>query len=100
MTALTVITGSSLIFVKTLWSMSKLYIFWTLVHYLSTHIYVHYCTPNNIIGFIKSPFMVITPECYTLDWIQQKSRDIIKNMWSLLAMWCSGVLMSKIDPRS
>ena len=79
MTAVSVFTSTSIVLLKSLWSTSKLYFFWILVHYVSTHTYTYFCTPDNIVGFIKSPFMIITPQCYALDWIQQKSREIIKN---------------------
>ena len=69
------------------WSYSKLYFFWIMVHYASSHAYIYFCTPKNIIGFLKSPFMVISPQCQGIDWVQINSRTIIKNITSAINLF-------------
>ena len=99
MSAVVAVTSYLIPIVKSVWSVSRLYLFWISVHYSSSNLYTHLCTPNSIWGFIQSPFMVISPQCYTIDWVRQKSRDIILNMWSIIGMWGASQLMTKLDPR-
>jgi len=80
------------------WSYSKLYFFWIMVHYASSHAYIYFCTPKNIIGFLKSPFMVISPQCQGIDWVQINSRTIIKNMWITISMWMSTTFFNYLKP--
>jgi len=80
------------------WSYFRLYFFWIMVHYVSSHAYIYFCTPKNIIGFLKSPFMVISPQCQCIDWVQLNSRTIIKNMWITISMWMSTTFFNYLKP--
>lgn len=70
-----------------LFKVSGIYLLWIGLHYFSAHLYVKFCVPNTIIGFIMSPFMIMTPHCQGLRWIVYNAASIINNMWILIGAW-------------
>lgn len=57
---------SSKIVLKTFLMMLKIsgiYLLWICLHYFSAHLYIKFCVPNTIIGFLMSPFMISAPHC-------------------------------------
>ncbi len=70
-----------------LFKVSGIYILWIGLHYFSAHLYVKFCVPNSIIGFIMSPFMITTPHCQGLRWIVYNAANIINHMWILIGAW-------------
>jgi hypothetical protein len=80
---------SSLIVRTTLFSLkvSGIYLLWIFLHYFSAHLYIKFCVPNTIIGFVMSPFMIMTPHCQGLRWIVYNAANIINNMWILIGAW-------------
>ena len=49
------------------------------------------CVPYTLVGFFQSPFLVLTPQCKGLYWLNNFSKQNIDNMWGVLIVW----LMSK-----
>ena len=80
------------------WSYSRLYLLWVLLHYASAHAYIYFCAPQNLVGLLRSPFMVITPQCQAIDWVQVNSRNIVKNMWITIGMWATTTFFSRLKP--
>lgn len=73
---------------------SGVYLFWIFLHYVASHLYVTFCVPKTIIGFIMSPFMTATPHCQGLRWIVYNAANMINNMWIILGSWaCSTILI-------
>jgi hypothetical protein len=72
---------------------SILYISFILLHYISANLYPRMCAPISIIGFITSPFIIITPYCETLRWIIGYTGTHIRNMW----FWLGGYLIIYIE---
>ena len=70
-----------------LWSLSKIYIFWILAHYVSTNLYAYFCTHLSFMGLILSPIMAISPHCKALHWLSINSILNISNMWVALTGW-------------
>jgi hypothetical protein len=70
-----------------LFKVSSIYLLWIGLHYFSAHLYVKFCVPNTVIGFIMSPFMIMTPHCQGLRWIVYNAASIINNMWILIGAW-------------
>ena len=70
-----------------LFKVSGIYLLWICLHYFSAHLYVKFCVPNTIIGFIMSPFMIMTPHCQGLRWIVYNAANIINHMWILIGAW-------------
>jgi hypothetical protein len=92
------IVNTCKIIVQLSWSYSRLYFFWILLHYTSAHAYIYFCAPQNFIGLLRSPFMVITPQCHAIDWVHVHSRNIVKNMWMTIGMWATTTLFSLLNP--
>ena len=66
---------------------SGIYLLWICLHYFSAHLYIKFCVPDTIIGFLMSPFMIATPHCQGLRWIVYNAAGIINNMWILIGTW-------------
>jgi len=77
---------------------SGIYLLWILLHYVAAQLYVKFCVPNNIVGFLLSPFMTATPHCQGLRWIIYNAANMINNMWIILGTWiCSTILIIQQD---
>ena len=58
-----------------------IYLLWILLHFISSHMYIRFCTPNTITGFIMSPFMAAAPHCQALRWALYNGGNSIVSMW-------------------
>jgi len=67
--------------------LSSVYLLWICLHYFSAHLYIKFCVPSTLTGFIMSPFMVATPHCQGLRWIVYNAASVINNMWIILGAW-------------
>jgi len=67
----------------------KFYLFWIVIHYITTHAYSNYCTPMSMLGFFTSPLLAISPVCRAVDWMRTISIYTIENMWYLFGIWIS-----------
>ena len=74
------------------WSISKLYLFWIIVHIISTNLYCYFCAHLSIYGLFVSPFVTVAPHCKALGWLMTNSATAISNMWLTFGVW----LVSKI----
>ena len=70
-----------------IFKVSGIYLLWICLHYFSAHLYIKFCVPNTIVGFIMSPFMIMTPHCQGLRWIVYNAASVINNMWILIGAW-------------
>jgi len=70
-----------------LFKISGIYLLWIGLHYFSAHLYIKFCVPNSVIGFIMSPLMITTPHCQGLRWIVYNAANIINHMWILIGAW-------------
>lgn len=75
-------------------SVFGIYILWICIHYISPRLYISYCVPATIVGFVYSPFLAQSPHCVALRWAISKSGESIYNMFGMLSMW----LLTKIVP--
>ena len=75
-----------------LFKISGIYLLWICLHYFSAHLYIKFCVPNTIIGFIMSPFMIATPHCQGLRWIVYNAANIINHMWILIGAWVYSII--------
>lgn len=79
---------------KYIFNIAGIYFLWIILHYLASQLYVRYCVPNSLFGFVISPFMVSTPHCQGLRWVVYNAANIINNMWTILGAWiCSTILI-------
>ena len=51
------------------------------------HMYVTYCAPYGIKGFLTSLFMTSTHVCHGLSWIIYQGGHLLFHMWVLLGGW-------------
>jgi hypothetical protein len=75
-----------------LFKISGMYILWICLHYFSSHLYIKFCVPYTIVGFIMSPFMISTPHCQGLRWIVYNAANTINHMWILIGAWIYSVI--------
>jgi hypothetical protein len=79
---------------KFIFKISGIYLLWICLHYAASHLYIKFCVPSTVIGFIMSPFMTATPHCLGLRWIVYNAANMINNMWLILGTWiCSTILI-------
>lgn len=71
-----------------------IYLLWILMHYVASHLYIHWCVPATVIGLLMSPFMAASPHCYALRWLINTGGSSIVIMWSFVGSW----LLTKIIP--
>ena len=75
-------------------SLFSVYIVWIVTHYISAHLYVHWCVPATFMGFILSPILVPFPHCQALRWAIYNGGHSIVAMWVILGLW----LMKLFNP--
>ena len=81
--------------VQYMYGASSLYLFWIMLHYFSTQMYVYYCAPHGLYGFLISPFLVAAPHCRAIRWIIHNGGNMVDNMWIILGTWlCSKIITS------
>ena len=66
---------------------SLMYMGWIVAHYVSSHIYVRFCTPPTLLGFILSPFTASSAHCIGLRWVIYTGGNNIMFMWFLGGLW-------------
>ena len=74
-------------FMMFLQSFAMTYLVWISLHYACSHLYVEYCAPKGIIGFIYSPFMTPMPHCVAMRWVVYNGGKIIEVMWFMTGKW-------------
>lgn len=79
--------------IKFIINITGLYIIWIILHYTASHLYIKLCVPNNMIGFLMSPFMTATPHCQGLRWVIYNAAIMINNMWVLFGAWICSTLL-------
>jgi|TARA_B110000967_G_C18838127_1_gene537895 hypothetical protein len=68
-------------------NISAIYVVWIVLHYTSSHLYVRWCVPATIAGFITAPFLVPAPHCQALRWSIYTGGERIFAMWVLIGSW-------------
>ena len=63
------------------------YVAWIAAHYVATHLYIKYCTPASLMGFLLSPFIASTPHCEGLRWVISTGGSNIMAMWTFAGAW-------------
>lgn len=70
-----------------IWKVAGIYIIWILTHFIASHLYIYFCTPLTIVGFLTAPFLIASPHCYGLRWAMLHGADTITAMWVILGTW-------------
>jgi hypothetical protein len=77
-----------------IFGVSSIYLLWICLHYFASHLYVKFCVPTTIMGFVLSPFMTATPHCQGLRWVVYNAANMINNMWLVLGTWIGSILLN------
>lgn len=72
-----------------------IYILWILLHYIASHLYIQFCVPLTIRGFLMAPFLTPTPHCQALRWAIYTGANAINSMWAVLGVWMCSKLLFK-----
>jgi hypothetical protein len=80
--------------IKFIFGASGIYLIWICLHYFASHLYVKFCVPTTVMGFILSPFMTATPHCQGLRWVVYNAANMINNMWLVLGTWVGSMLLN------
>ena len=75
-------------------TVSGAYVLWILAHYVSSHLYVSWCVPRTVIGFVISPFLIPAPHCQALRWAIYNGGTNVMTMWGALSLW----VLNKVVP--
>lgn len=70
-----------------------IYVIWITLHYIAAHLYIYFCVPDNLLGFLISPILVPTPHCTILRWTIHQCGININVMWVFLTAWLVGIIM-------
>jgi len=68
-------------------NMAGFYLLWISIHFAAAHLYVKYCTPYTIFGFIVSPLINSAPHCVAFRWCISYGSTTITNMWIVFGTW-------------
>ena len=86
-------TTSCLPYIKQVFAVSSIYLFWIALHFVTAQLYVQFCAYPSLYGFLLSPFLISSPHCAAMRWIFTKGGTLIDGMWIILGTWlCSKVL--------
>ena len=72
---------------------TKVYILWIVIHYISVQLYVKHCVPSTVWGFITSPILVSSPHCKAMRWMLHTGGTTIDNMWNTIGVWFSAKIL-------
>ena len=70
-----------------------IYIVWIALHYISSHLYVKWCVPSGVVGFLVSPFLTQSVHCQALRWGINTGAQMIQSMWAVIATWMTRKLL-------
>lgn len=59
----------------------SVYLLWIILHYISPHLYVYFCVPLNLRGFLMSAFIAPSPHCQAIRWTIYNGGNTIIGMW-------------------
>ena len=84
----------SLTLTKEMKTLITFYLAWILVHHLSGHVYIYFCTPNTIMGILTSPFMAAAPHCVAIRWVIYEGGNMITTMWVSAGTYIAAKLLT------
>lgn len=69
------------------------FVVWAIIHYISPRMYIYFCAPLTVFGFILSPMASTMPHCKALRWLFMTSSDNINAMLVLFGTWLISIFM-------
>ena len=84
-----------LVIFKQIKNICGIYLLWIFLHFISSQLYVKFCTYNSISGFLLSPFLANSIHCNALRWTINQGAMSINSMWIVLGTYISSKLIEK-----
>lgn len=72
---------------EAVWSISKIWIAWITIHYISVRLYSEECSGRTPWKIVWSPIVSQSPPCRGLLWAINTSSEAIKHMWMIAGGW-------------
>ena len=72
---------------EAVWSISKIWLAWITIHYLSVRLYSEECSGRTPWKIVWSPIVSQSPPCRGLLWAINTSSEAIKHMWMIAGGW-------------
>ena len=72
---------------EAVWSISKIWLAWITIHYLSVRLYSEECSGRTAWKIVWSPIVSQSPPCRGLLWAINTSSEAIKHMWMIAGGW-------------
>lgn len=72
---------------KVINNIAGFYLLWISIHFAAAHLYVKYCTPYTVFGFIVSPLINSAPHCIAFRWCISYGSTTITTMWVVVGTW-------------
>jgi hypothetical protein len=72
---------------KVINNMAGFYLLWISIHFAAAHLYIKYCTPYTVFGFIVSPLINSAPHCVAFRWCISYGSTTITTMWVVVGTW-------------
>ena len=87
---------------KVINNIAGFYLLWISIHFAAAHLYVKYCTPYTVFGFIVSPLINSAPHCIAFRWCISYGSTTITTMWVVVGTWLASkfTLMVASDIRT
>jgi uncharacterized membrane protein len=87
---------------KVINNIAGFYLLWISIHFAAAHLYVKYCTPYTVFGFIVSPLINSAPHCIAFRWCISYGSTTITTMWVVVGTWLASkfTLMIASDIRT
>ena len=79
-------------FIYSILNVAGIYLLWICLHYAASQLYVPLCAPNDVKGFVLSPFIAPAPHCQALRWLIYNGGNSISAMWIIFGTWCLSYL--------
>jgi hypothetical protein len=72
-----------------------IFVLWIVLHFITPHLYVYFCTPATVFGFAVSPFVAAAPHCMAFRWVIYNGGTMITTMWMVIGGWFIRKLMNR-----
>jgi hypothetical protein len=79
-------------YIRLVMKVSGIYFVWIFMHYMASHLYIQWCVPATILGFVISPFIIPAPHCVGLRWVITNGSNTIIAMWFILGAWLANMI--------
>ena len=73
--------------------MTLTYASWVIIHFVCSHLYIHFCVGDSVVDIFLSPFRSSSIHCQALSWTTYTLSKQFVTVWISLASYACGKLM-------